>query len=284
MHPWRASAVLILRMIAVSLALASHLHAEPRVDCAGAPPPTSALGAFPYLVHGAAGSTDVGSVVLGGLAPFTCAFYTGAGGGTRPSGVQLDASSCTLTGGATAADAPGAYGFMVRATDACGASVDIPVAFQAAACAFDGGLVPAPWPPRVEREGGAGYTWTWSGTIDLFTVDNSCAYCAVADLTTSPPLSVSANLQCANAGEICSDCFGCHTLALSCPPDQQSIEMTRAITVKAHAPLRNDERPAWLTLGASLAHSGSQCPGNVLWRCHAEVLELANVLFRDGYE
>ncbi len=224
----------------------------------------------PYLVHEDGASTSVTSIVSG-TGPFTCSLYTGGGRGTRPGDVVL--SACALEGGADLDDKPGQYGFIVRVRDACGATVDVPVAYRHADCDADVSFTPAPWPPRVPDAPLTGYVWNLEVDFDLVDTGNNCTACYGFSLGTLPPAQISGGLDCPNPGSICSDCDACIG-GIDC--DQPTVTMSREVTVKPHNALRTDGGPAWLTLEVNLIYSGSTLPpmcGPNAFACHVEALE-----------
>ena len=246
-------------------------------ECPG-PPLLSTLDDPPYLIHVDGGSTDVTTAVTGGVPPYNCQQYVGPGRGTLPDAISHGA--CTISGGASDSDPDGSFGFTMRVTDSCGATIDIPIAMLGDACTAQVGLEPDVWPIRVPDDPLAGYAWGLTATIDLFAPE--CAGCALLTMITLSPWTIGQDLLCANEGILCSDCDGCIEEADTCPDE---LAMVRAVTVKPHTHLREDQGPVWLTLTLDLQSSGTQCPGDESWACHLEVLELVPTLpFLDDFE
>lgn len=262
---------------AVSQADAPLGGADARVlDAGGAPDaPGScaplALASLPngYLEHSATATTDVTSGVSG-TGPFTCAFNTTGGTGTRPANASL--TGCALSGGAGTGQPRGAYGFMVTVRDGCGETLDVPVAMNAGPCEDVVSLSPAPWPPRVPTSPLIGYAWDMSVELDLVaTGPGTCSWCYDFLISTRFPAQLTQGYKCANDGVICSDCTACVEQPSTC---MQSVTMSRQLTIKAHDRLR-PTGPAWLTTDLGLQYAGttvSPC-GNKRWTCHLETLE-----------
>jgi hypothetical protein len=218
-----------------------------------------------------------------GTGPFTCAFYDGPGAGTRPGGVSL--SGCRVAGATDADDLPGTYGFLVTVRDACGAAVEIPIAYRHGDCnasSSSGARIdPVAWPPRVPLAAITGYGWMLATpdidvpchpTLGCMGPRGGCGWCLAIQAATRAPTLVAMDLDCANPGDVCSTITSTDAIAM-CP---DSIAMNREVTVRPHATLR-PAGAAWLSLTLGLQYSGPICPapspGNKAWSCHLEVLE-----------
>jgi hypothetical protein len=223
-----------------------------------------------FVEHSPLATTDLAAAV-DGTGPFTCSFYTGVARGTRPAGTAL--TGCALAGGAGPGQAQGQYGFIVVVRDACGDTVDVPVAMQHGACTDLVTMTPPPSPVRVPSAPTAGYGWGLQLDLDLVAnAGGGCGYCFTMQATTRAPAQISQNLDCANPGTICSDCDGCVGAVTSC---SAPVTMERQLTVKPHDRLRPAGSPGWLTIDMGLVWSGDSrdpCGGNE-WTCHVESFE-----------
>lgn len=235
----------------------------------------------PYLVGNPTGLTCVTDAVRGGTGPHTCSFYVGPARGTVPAGVMQDTgdpSGCTLVGGVDtdSGDRPGAYGFTMVVEDALGDTVEIPVAYQGPACDTATAIItPDAWPVIVHAPGTA-RNWQLNIT-DLDGVEQGmvCDACNTLSLLTRGPLTIAAGLDCANPGDVCSDCADCVTFIGACPGESVAT-MTRFVNLAAHAPLRNEGLAGWVTIDFGVSYSGisfDPCAGKS-WGCHIEVLEV----------
>jgi hypothetical protein len=239
---------------------------------------SNALGAD-YLVGDPTNGTDVACAVSGGVGPYSCELYEGPGEGSVPSGVvqdDSDPSGCTLSGGVDPVDDnPGVYGFIVVVSDDNGDEIEIPVVYEGADCdTANVTMTPTSTDVLVHEEGTA-QTWTVEAT-DVAGVDvgppDGCDQCANMSLLTRAPLSIKLDLECANDGDICSECNDC--FAGSCPGP---FTMTRPVELATHGPLRIDGERAWATLEITATYSGASLDpcGDTRWACHIEVLETA---------
>lgn len=225
---------------------------------------------------------DLDTFLDGGKAPIACTVYTGPGEGTVPSGVQQDSSDatgCTFEGTPDGSNPPGGYGFLVIVEDILGQRIEVPVFYAGDACNTSAVMIdPEANVPRVETAGSA---YAWSLTVDEdidapceTTQCNSCGACWNMSMTASP-LATTQDLECANPGDVCSDCNSCTTAVQTCP---DLLTMTRSVDVKSHSPLRSGAA-AWLSIEVTLDYSGtvtsplSDC-GNKHWECHLETLEV----------
>ena len=237
-------------------------------------------GAKPYLKAQCSASAQikVGSLVSGGLGPYTCTVYSGPGRGTFPGKLSYakgDPSGCTLTGGFDPTDAPGTYGFLVTISDTLGQQVDVPVTCQNGACpATTMTMSPAIWPPRVVSPK-VQYKWLMDlSGVDVRCKNASCSHCGVcADvlMTINSPITADTNLSCLKAGDVClyNSKFGIYS---KCPT---TTTWHGEPLVKAHTPQRSKGLPAWNSLELKLTYSGNllnPCGGKT-WRCHWDTLE-----------
>ncbi len=223
-------------------------------------------------------TTDLRCIVSGGQPPYSCRMFGGPGEGTMPIGVSqaaADASGCTLTGGVDvgAGDQNGVYGFIMEVEDANSDVVEIPVAYVGPSCDTSAAtLTPSSTNVAVNAPGTAA---SWQLVVDdVDGVDDgmSCAPCFNLSLLTRSPLVIALGLDCANAGDLCSDC-GAGCITGSCPGQHT---LTRSVDLNAHSNLRTGAA-AWATIELGATYSGSSLDpcGDKTWSCHLEVLEVA---------
>ena len=156
-----------------------------------------------------------------------------------------------------------------------GQSTEVRVIVRNGSCATTGvTLTPPEYPVRQQTPGSA-YAWTvLTSDVDTVCTNGPCTSCQVClnrQMGTLGPLSVAAQLDCANTGDLCaaSGTFS----AVVC---RQPVTFTGAINIKAHTPLRTGAA-AWVTVNYSQDYSGTVASatacGNKRWACHIETLE-----------
>jgi len=236
----------------------------------------------PTFTYAAPGPTNIGTLVQGGKGPFACAFYAGRGRGTLPSGLTqaaTDTTGCTITGGFTAADAPGSYGFIVTVSDASGQKTDVAVVVRNGSCNNGAAtLTPAEYPPRRISNPAINHDWTLKvDPVDSVCQNSGCTQCNVClsqSAGTLLPLRTTNQLDCTLTGDLCAlpSTFGTFT----CPNGKSS--WIGGLRLKAHTPFRSDGGPAFATFDYSVQYSGTissaTACGNKTWKCHWEALEL----------